>query len=188
MKLIKNILLILVVVGLVIFTQWQFFPRVEITTTTDTIYVQHTDTIVTVKPIPYTVVTPPDTIMIPADTSELIKRYKELHQDFYTKRYYSQDYKVDTIGTANIKGRVFMNRLDSLEFTYNLLPPTIINSTTVVVKNSGFYAGLFYDKGFVPTIAFNQKNTYIYSLGYNLNTKSISLGVMVNINSLIKKR
>ena len=187
MKRLLEILGVVLVIVAVIFIQRKYFPTVEMQSTTDTVYTTHTDTITIVKLVPYKESLPPDTIFIPADTSELLAMYRTLHQDFYTKRYYSQNYKVDSIGTATVKGRVFMNRLDSLQFNYNLRPATVINNTIISPSYNSIFVGVDYNKGIIRNISFNQKNRYIYKVGYNLSSSSIELGVSVNINKLFKK-
>jgi len=184
-----NILVTVIIICVVVFIQRKFFPEQVITTHSDTIYVQHTDTITVTKLIPYKEQLPPDTIFIPADTSELIKKYKALHQDFYTKRYYSQEYKVDTMGTATVKGKVFMNRLDSLTLSYNLHPVQIINTTTIAnVKNNLYIGGQTEFKTLMPYILFDNKQKYHYLLGYNITNKQVVVGFGVNINRIWKKK
>ena len=181
-----NIIIIGLIICGVIFVQRKFFPEQIITSHTDTVYVQHVDTFITEKLVPYAVKVPEvDTVFIPLDSAALVARYLALHKELYTKRYYKEIYKIDTIGTASIKGRVFLNKLDSLEFTYNIKTPTIINTQIVAnPKNSLYIGGEIGVRNFSPMLIWNNKDKVFYTVSYNLIAPSVSIGVAVNINRL----
>lgn len=170
---------------ILVFVQRKFFPEQIITTTHDTIYSVHDSIQYISKPVPYEVQLPPDTAFIPIDSVKLVERYLAIHKELYTKRYYKETYKIDTIGTASIKGRVFMNKLDSLEFTYNLKTPTIINTTIVAnVKNSLYLGALFGKQSVTPIVMWDNKNKYQYFVSYNLLRSEVNVGVAININKI----
>jgi hypothetical protein len=180
-----NIILIGIILVGIIFVQRKFYPNVEIIKHSDTIFSKHIDTVLHTKLVPYKEQLPPDTVLEKIDTAKIIEQYLIIHKDYYTKRYYKETYKIDTIGTASIKGRVFMNKLDSLEFTYNLKAPTIINTIIVAnPKNSLYIGGLVGTKSIMPIVIWNNKEKYNYFIGYDLVQKSFNVGIAVNINKI----
>ena len=185
-RLLEIVGVVLVIVA-VIFIQRKYFPTVEIQSTTDTVYTTHTDTVFKDKPIPYEIQLPPDTVVIPTDSVKLVERYLALHKELYTRKFYKDSVKVDSIGKIKVSCETFKNNLENLKISYNLRPATVINNTIISPSYSSIFVGVDYNKGIIPNISFNQKNRYIYKVGYNLNSSSIELGVSVNINKLFKK-
>lgn len=167
--------------------QRKFFPEVKVITTSDTIFVQHSDTIVQIKPVPYAVESEPDTVEVPADSAKLVERYLAVHKELYTRKFYKDSTKVDSIGNIKVSYEIFRNSSENFKLSYNLKPATIINTTTIIPLYNAFFVGLDYNEGITPKISFNQKNRYIYSLGYGVSNKRLSIGFSININQIFKK-
>jgi hypothetical protein len=182
-----NVILIVVVLGILIFIQRKLFPEVKVITTSDTIFTNYRDTIVQIKPIPYLVESEPDTIEVPADSAKLVERYLAVHKELYTRKFYKDSTNVDSIGDIKVSYEVFRNSSENFKLSYNLKPATIINTTTITPLYNAFFVGLDYNEGITPKVGFNQKNRYVYSLGFNTVNKSLSVGFSININQIFKK-
>src|SRR6056297_2871850 len=104
---IKFVIFVLLWVGTLFITR-QFFPKVEteIIYETDTIW---DDSLIVKKvPNPYPVYIDTsriDTVYIPADTTELINKYLNLHQKFYSIYDYIDILKNDSIAFISINSK-----------------------------------------------------------------------------------
>lgn len=132
------------------------------------------------------VILPDDTITIPADTAELIERYKNLWYSYYSRNLYSDTLTFDTLGYAVVDQEVIMNRIDKMNYFYhiNVYEKEITNT---VINKHNLYAGL--SLGYLkvaPTVLYNYKNKYSFGLDYNFLRKELSGSALININELIK--
>lgn len=135
-------------------------------------------------PIVRGVILPKDTITIPADTAELIARYKKLWYSYYTRNLYSDTLSFDTLGYAVINQQVIMNRLDSMNYYYKLFisEKTITNT---VVKKHNFYMGSEIGiSNFSVLGKYNNSNRYDIFLRYNFLEGTAHGGILININEI----
>lgn len=184
----SNIILFIVLLVGIIYLQRKFLPNVEVVTKTHTIFAKHDSLIFVPRSTPYAVEQESDTIEIPIDSAKLVVRYIALHKELFTRKFYSDSAKVDTIGTIKVSYEIFRNNSENFRLSWNLKPATVINTTTVnSVYSSGFFGGLSYNKGLVLEGSYLQKNAYIYKVGYNISDRSLVVGFGVNINKLFKK-
>ena len=134
------------------------------------------------KPYPYEVlVYDTDTIQIPADTAELVKRYKAIYSRLYTSKTYLDTVKnvseVDVVSSLTIS----QNSVDSLKIYVKNNRPTAIN-TTVITNEVTFKAGVMAGyKSVTPIISYKVNNKFNALGGYDIYNKSFQLGVMYNI-------
>ena len=64
-----------------------------------------------------------DFLYIPADTAELIARYREIWLSHNTRNFYQDTFKLDTFGYFVSNIQIIRNEVDSLKGTYNLIIP-----------------------------------------------------------------
>ena len=165
-----------------------FFPRI-VTEDRSTVMVKIQrdtirDTLWRKVEVPKIVISPIDTIYIPADTAELIERYKTLWHNYYSKLYYSETFSLDTLGEVTVNAKVTQNKLDSLGIEYNLVRPTIHITEKVLYTPSTLYIGGRVGKETLsPMLMYNRKNKYSYLLEYNINRNEVSAGMLINIKS-----
>jgi len=162
-----------------------FFPQEVVTTTveyrtriiTKNVYL---DAIPTIKGV----ILPEDTIEIPADTAELIARYRKLWYSYYSRNSYSDTLSFDTLGYAVVNQQIFMNKIDSLNYSYLLkIPEKTITNT--VVKKYNFYVGTELGKNNFSVISkYNNSNRYDLFLRYNILDNSVHGGILVNVNEI----
>jgi len=156
-----------IVIGLVTGVLYrQYSPKIIHETTTTTKYKVIKETKYLDKPKIVSVVLPDDTVFIPADTAELIKKYKELHKSYYKRRTYRDTLTFDSLGYCVVEQEVTKNRIGSLRYSYSLTIPEKITYTIAYQKNSLYIGGLIGKELVAPTIEYTHKK-YTFGLGYN---------------------
>ena len=181
MKNIFKILLFVTIVGLLIYLQREFFPKIEVENSviTSVIYkdtIIYKDTVIYI-PKPYKVEVPSEIIYIPEDCDSLKALYEKLYKNYKSTVYYSEMFEVDTIGTAVVDVTLSENKIDSIKFksSYNLYEKTITN--TVFVKSNGAYIYSETDFNSINLGLVYNRNKFIYKGTYNINQHTISLGI-----------
>lgn len=124
---------------------------------------------------------PEDTLFIPADTAELIARYRNLWLSHNTRNLYRDTLTFDTLGYAVINQQVFRNTLDSVKYEYSLKIPEKTITRIVYPKNSLYIGGLIGKENISPMIVYTNKGKYNYLVSYNLVRSEISAGVIIKI-------
>ena len=124
---------------------------------------------------------PEDTLVIPADTVELIARYKLLWVNHNTRNFYQDTLKFDTLGYCVANQQVIRNKIDSLNYTYNLKIPEKTITKFVYPKNSLYIGGLVGKENISPMIVYTNKGKYNYMASYNLIRSEINAGVIIKI-------
>ena len=126
-------------------------------------------------------VLPEDTMYLPTDTAELIARYKKLWMNFYSKNKYKDTLQFDTLGYAVLNEQIFMNKRDSLNYTYKINTYEKMATTVVHLKNQLFVGGMVGRDNISPMIMLNRNDKYAFFVNYNLQRGSVSCGAMVRI-------
>ena len=124
---------------------------------------------------------PEDTLIIPADTAELIARYREIWLSHNTRNFYQDTFKLDTFGYFVSNIQVIRNEVDSLNGTYNLIIPEKITTKFVYPKNSLYIGGLVGQGNISPMVMYTNKGKYNYLVSYNLVRSEVSAGVIIKI-------
>ena len=94
----------------------------------------------------------------------------------------------DTTLRATIFDSVSQNKIVGRRFTYNLLKPVrTIESTTITLSPSGFYAGAFTSAsrekfGFGPEVSYLNKNKNIH-FGFDIPNRMIHAGITLRIHA-----
>ena len=134
------------------------------------------------KPIPYKVTEyNVDTIEIPADTTELIKRYKNIYSRLYASKTYLDTLKNDSSATVILTVNLSQNSLDSLnmQFKNNRVTSIIINK---IDNGVNFKAGLTGGyKSFSIISTYRLNNTFDVTANYDIYNKSFEAGILYNI-------
>ena len=134
------------------------------------------------KPKPYVVVEyNTDTILIPSDTTELIKRYRNIYAQLYASKTHLDTLKNDSSATVILTTYLSRNTLDSLKMAFKNNRPISINTTIVDngFKLSGGVIGGY--NNISPTIMYKINKQFNISAGYNVYDKSINAGIFYNI-------
>lgn len=162
-----------------------FFPKEIVTTRIEYRTRVYTKTVyLNAIPTVRGVILPEDTITIPADTAELIARYKKLWYGYYTRNLYSDTLSFDTLGHVVINQQVIMNRIDSMNYSYRLnIPEKTITNT--VIKRHNFYMGSEIGISNFSVIGkYNNSNKYDVFLRYNFLEGTAHGGILININEI----
>lgn len=122
---------------------------------------------------------PEDTLIIPADTAELIARYREIWLSHNTRNFYQDTFKLDTFGYFVSNIQVIRNEVDSLNGKYELKIPEKITTKFVYPKNSLYIGGLLGVGNISPVIMYTNKGKYNYLVSYNLVRSEINAGVLI---------
>lgn len=175
----ETILRLIVVIAVVLCTYFitqTFFPKVVevMKVERDTVWVKKDSVVYIVKPVPYEVIVPPDTIYIPQTDEELISLYKNLHSLYHTERKYIEKMNIDTIGFIYATYSVFKNEPKDFKLGYELNFPTITETVTVVDSRPFYTVGAFASKNtLVPFVGIG-KNNFSVEIGYN---KDVYVGI-----------
>lgn len=131
------------------------------------------------KPKIRSFILPEDTLYIPADTAELIARYREIWIKHNIRNFYQDTFKLDTFGyfVANIQ--VIRNEVDSLSGKYELKIPEKITTKFVYPKNSLYIGGLMGQGNISPMVTYTNKGKYNYLVSYNLVRSEVNAGVLI---------
>lgn len=188
MKLLSNLLAIVIIVGIAIFVQHKFFPRVIKKTvhTSDTIW-QDTGSVVKV-PKPYPVYRDTGSVQIiklPADSAAIAKAYLKLHEDFYSTYFYKDTLVDDSTMFIELGAKITQNK--PIEYKTNWIDrtPSVINRTTVIHSQNEFYIGL--GGGYQKTsinLLFKSKEGFIFTGGYDPIHNKIEGAGYIQLNKL----
>lgn len=182
-----NLLVVLMIIAGVVFLTRKYFPVVNTTTTTDTIW---SDTIKITEYIPrpypvYIDTSKTDTVYIPTNDSLLRRLYLDLHQKYYSTYHYNDTIKNDSIGLGILKADITKNTPILYNFTYlNRVPTTIINTTNIYHQNELFIGVEVGLNSFSPGLIFSSKKGYLIGGNYDVLNNQINIGAYVNINKL----
>ena len=181
MKNTLKIALFTITVVLLIYLQREFFPKTEVEydTITNVVYkdtIIYVDSIVYV-PKPYKVEVPSEPIYIPVDCDSLKNLYINLHKDYFTSNFYLETFNIDTIGSATIDIAVKENKIDSIKFNADYRLYEKIITTTIVEKSNNWYVYGETNFNSLSVGTMYSKNKFIYKGTYNINDKTVSLGI-----------
>ena len=171
--------LILGLIGGYLYTY--LYPNTIIEEKVEYRYKYATKTVYLDKPKIRNFILPEDTLYIPADTSELIARYKEIWTKHNTRNFYQDTFKLDTFGYFVANLQVIRNEVDSLSGKYELKIPEKITTKFVYPKNSLYIGGLMGQGNISPMVMYTNKGKYNYLVSYNLVRSEISAGVIIKI-------
>ena len=171
--------LILGLIGGYLYTY--LYPNTIIEEKVEYRYKYATKTVYLDKPKIRNFILPEDTLYIPADTSELIARYKEIWTKHNTRNFYQDTFKLDTFGYFVSNIQVIRNEVDSLNGRYELKIPEKITTKFVYPKNSLYIGGLVGQGNISPMVMYTNKGKYNYLVSYNLVRSEISAGVIIKI-------
>lgn len=185
MKTILQVLIVLGLMVLVVLGTRKFFPRIEVDVRTSIEYRDTTiykDSLVP-KPYPVKEYLPGDTVYLPADSAEITRLYLALHTEYNTVRNYEET-TGDSVVNVKVEGRVTQNRLDSLNIVwdYKKFEKTITVTETIIPNNWYIYGETNFNTLSLGII--HSRNKFVYKGTYNLNDKTISLGVGYKIDKL----
>lgn len=168
------------ILGIIIGLTYSYlYPNVVIDEKVEYRYKYATKTVYIDAPTIRSVVLPEDTIYIPADTAELIARYRKLWTSYNTRNYYQDTLKFDTLGYAVVNQQVIKNTIDNIIYTYNLTIPEKTITKFVYPKNNLYIGGLVGQSNISPMIVYTNKGKYNYLVSYNLVRSEISAGVLI---------
>lgn len=185
MKGVLQIIGALVLIGVIFIGTRKFFPRVETEIRTTVEYRNTTiykDSLIP-KPYPVKVYIPGDTIYLPADSAEITRLYLALHAEYNTVRKYEET-AGDSIVNVRVEGRVTQNKLDSLNIVWDYKKyEKIVTNTEYVIPNNWYIYG---ETNFnsLSLGGIHTRDKFIYKATYNLNDKTISVGVGYKIGKL----
>lgn len=181
MKYLKHILLgvILGILGGYLYTL--LYPNIIIEEKVEIKYKYVEKTVYLDAPKIRSFILPEDTLFIPADTAELIARYRNLWLSHNTRNLYKDTLTFDTLGYAVIDQQVFRNTLDSVKYEYSLKIPEKTITKFVYPKNNFYIGGLIGKENISPMIVYTNKGKYNYLVSYNLVRSEISAGVIIKI-------
>jgi len=182
MKLRLSNLVIGIIIGLIggyIYTL--LYPNIVIEEKVEIEYKYATKTVYVDAPKIRNFILPEDTLFIPADTAELIARYKAIWTSHNTRNFYQDTFKLDTFGYFVSNIQVIRNKVDSLSGTYNLKIPEKTITTIVYPKNNLYIGGLIGKEQVSPSIMYTRSGKYNYYVNYNLANNSFSGGILIRI-------
>ena len=169
--------LILGLIGGYLYTY--LYPNTIIEEKVEYRYKYATKTVYLDKPKIRSFILPEDTLYIPADTAELIARYREIWTKHNTRNFYQDTFKLDTFGYFVANLQVIRNEVDSLNGKYELKIPEKITTKFVYPKNSLYIGGLIGENNISPMIVYSYKGKYNYAINYNLIDNSINIGLLL---------
>lgn len=168
------------ILGIIIGLTYSYlYPNVVIDEKVEYRYKYATKTVYIDAPTIRSFVLPEDTIYIPADTAELIARYRKLWTSYNTRNYYQDTLKFDTLGYAVVNQQVIKNTIDNIIYTYNLTIPEKTITKFVYPQNNLYIGGLVGQSNISPMIVYTNKGKYNYLVSYNLVRSEISAGVLI---------
>ena len=171
--------LILGLIGGYLYTY--LYPNTIIEEKVEYRYKYATKTVYLDKPKIRSFILPEDTLYIPADTAELIARYREIWTKHNTRNFYQDTFKLDTFGYFVSNIQVIRNEVDSLSGKYELKIPEKITTKFVYPKNSLYIGGLMGQGNISPMVMYTNKGKYNYLVSYNLVRSEVSAGVIIKI-------
>ena len=171
--------LILGLIGGYLYTY--LYPNTIIEEKVEYRYKYATKTVYLDKPKIRNFILPEDTLYIPADTAELIARYREIWTKHNTRNFYQDTFKLDTFGYFVSNIQVIRNEVDSLNGTYNLTIPEKITTKFVYPKNSLYIGGLIGKENISPMVMYTKTGKYNFFVNYNLVNNGFGAGILVKI-------
>ena len=187
MKNIIAFILFLLILGGCLYIQWRFFPRktvrVETETMVDTIY---QDTVITEyipDPYPVEVISPPETVKIPADTAELIKKYLALHNNYFSTYTYKDTLKDDTLAFVEVESKITQNKPIKYNLRYFDRTPSVINKEVKIYHQNEFYVGI---SNTAPSVLFKSKKGFIVGAGYDPLNKNVQVHGYINLDKIVQ--
>lgn len=171
--------LVLGIVG--VWLYFQQYPNTETIVKEVVKYKTVVDTKYVKEPKIISVILPKDTFIIPADTAELIRRYKELSTNFYTRNNYKDTLSFDTLGFCVLEQQVYRNRIDSIKYSYSLTIPEKTVYTVANQKNNFYISGLLGKDLIAPVIEYSWSK-YSVGLGYNFNNNGALVSFRLKLN------
>lgn len=183
MKQIFQLLSVIVVIGVFVYLQREFFPNTETIEIikVDTIWKYKTiikDTVIT-KNVPIKVYLPGDTVYVPENCDIVKNMYLNLHKQHYTINQYSTTVNVDTIGTATVITVVSANKLDTLGVNYNIRMPIKYINTEITIKeipnNWYIYGETEFNSIGVGIV--HTRNNFLFKGTFNPIEKTVNLGI-----------
>ena len=182
MRLRLSNLFIGIIIGIIIGSAYFLYnPQEVIKEKIEIKYKYATNTVYLDAPKIRSFILPEDTLVIPADTAELIARYKSLWINHNTRNFYQDTLKFDTLGYCVINTQVIKNNLDSLNGKFSLKIPEKTITKFVYPKNSLYIGGLVGKETVSPMIMYTNKGKYNYMVSYNLVRSEINAGVVIKI-------
>ena len=124
---------------------------------------------------------PEDTLVIPADTAELIARYRQIWTSHNTRNFYQDTLNFDTLGYCVSNIQVIRNTIDSLSYTYNLKIPEKTITKFVYPKNNLYIGGLIGKENISPMVMYTKTGKYNFFVNYNLVNNGFGAGILVKI-------
>ena len=168
------------ILGIIIGLTYSYlYPNVVIDEKVEYRYKYATKTVYIDKPKIKSFILPEDTLYIPADTAELIARYREIWTKHNTRNFYQDTFKLDTFGYFVSNIQVIRNEVDSLNGRYELKIPEKITTKFVYPKNNLYIGGLLGVGNISPVIMYTNKGKYNYLVSYNLVRSEINAGVLI---------
>ena len=168
------------ILGIIIGLTYSYlYPNVVIDEKVEYRYKYATKTIYLDKPKIRSFILPEDTLYIPADTAELIARYREIWTKHNIRNFYQDTFKLDTFGYFVANLQIIRNEVDTLKGTYNLKIPEKITTKFVYPKNSLYIGGLVGQGNISPMVMYTNKGRYNYLVSYNLVGSEINVGVLI---------
>lgn len=180
-----SIVILLVYSGILTYKLIHFKPVITNTVTTikgDTVF----STKVIIKPIPYKIDSLiHDTAYIFKDSVQCVADFKKLYKDYSIIKFYRDTLQNDSSATIVINSKVSKNNLDSLNLSFKNNRIKVINTTIVTYKNKVPLLSIgilneYNNKNLTPFVEYAFKKIDVLG-GYNLNTKSLVLGVKFTI-------
>lgn len=187
-KLLTNLIIIIIIVGIVIFMQHKYFPTIITNTihTSDTIY--QDSIIVEYIPKPYPVyidTSRVDTVYIPSNDSLLRILYLNLHQKYFSTYTYNDTIKNDSLAFIGLEAKITQNKPIFYKETYFDKTPSIINNTTNIYSKNEFYIGLgTREQSLNINLLLKSKNNYIFEAGYDPFKNTFEVKGFIDIKKL----
>ena len=168
------------ILGIIIGLTYSYlYPNIAIDEKVEYRYKYATKTVYIDAPTIRSFVLPEDTLYIPADTAELIARYREIWTKHNTRNFYQDTFKLDTFGYFVSNIQVIRNEVDSLSGRYELKIPEKITTKFVYPKNSLYIGGLVGQSNISPMVMYTNKGKYNYLVSYNLVRSEVNAGVLI---------
>lgn len=185
------IIIILVLIVLLLLQGWYYKTSMPIETVVTKVETRiDTVTINSVEYVPkivnkivpeYIEVYKTDTVLVntQVDTAAIL-------QDYYTQYVYQDTLDLDTLGSVTVIDTVSQNKIQSRQFTSNILIPTKTITNTTYINDKGFYygAGLGVNKLMLHSVSgevlYKTKRNTIYGVGLGLGRDNNLLSPVIS--------
>jgi hypothetical protein len=186
----KNIIIILLLIGATFFVTKKFFCESKTVTKIeeirDTIY---QDSVVYKQlpaPEPDTIVQT-DTIIKYNDTTNYFVKYAHLYQKYNRQKIYNDTLKSDSSAFISVYDIVSENSLQKRSFTYINRTPTEIHKTTKIYNQRKLFIGTEAGINTIePSVMYKDLNDIIYKVGYDVygKEKGLRFGIYTSLSSV----